>query len=1372
MELLTDEVPWPAGGSRVRRAGVSSFGISGTNVHVVLEEAPETVVPEAVSPGGVVPWVVSARSGAALRAQAERLREWAVAHPEAEPADVGRALVTGRAVFEHRAVVAGRDLAELVARLGEVAEGESVPVSGSGAVFVFPGQGSQWAGMAAELLDVSPVFAAAVDECAAVMDSLTDWSLVDVLRDGSDGLLERVDVVQPALFAVMVGLARWWESCGVRPSAVIGHSQGEIAAAHVAGLLSLEDAARVVVLRSRALRQVSGGGMLSVGVGVERAAELVEADGRLSLAAVNGPSSVVLSGDTEALAAVVERCEREGVRARMIPVDYASHSAHMDAVRDEVAELSASVRPLAGRIAMYSTVTGEVVADPERLAGSYWFDNLRGTVRLDTAVASAVADGHTLFLECSPHPGLVVPIADQLEDTPGGAVLETLRRGEGGPERLVTALSAAFVAGLPVDWATQLPAGPRADLPTYAFQRRRYWLDQGVRTGDPAGLGLASAGHPLLGAAVSSAHDGTVLFTGRLSTAAHPWLADHVVLGAAIVPGTLFVELAAWAGGEVGSPTVEELTLHTPLVLPDTDAEALWIQVVVGAPDPAGVRTVSVHSRPEHAPAEEPWTRHADGTLADGAPVDGTLVDAADPAWASWPPTGAEPLDVGDFYERLAAAGVDYGPAFRGLRQTWRHGDDLFAAVELPAEQEREAAGFAVHPALLDAGVQALRAGAGADEEVRVAFSWRGVRFSGAGPVGLRVRLSPAGEGAVSMRVADAAGRPVAVVESLSVRPVSAEQLRAAGGVHRDALFRLSWDACEAVEPRCDAPGRLALLGAADGLDGFDGLDAVLRYEDVAALAAAVAAGGPAPDVVVLAVTDPDQAVGRTVARVAAEVAAWAAAPGLAESRLLLVTRQAVRAAAEDRVPDPARAAGWGAACALQAAHPDRILLVDLDDDPASAAALPVLASSGEPRLALRGGRPFAPSLVKAPVAQPATEGPQLARGGTVLIGGADAPLAAVLAGHLVAAHGVRRLVLLPSDNTGTGTGTDAVRRLAGRLAEAGAEAEVVTWASGDREGLSAALKDATAEHSGALLLALSPASGLLGVPEQPEAAAAAAFAEALAAARHAEGLPAAVLAWGPVALGGHDAEPPAGLLELTEAEAVALFDEALCMAGGPGLVLARPDRAALRTRPEAVPGPLRHLLRGLAARRQAGAAGAAETAGGEALQRRLAALSGEERERELITLVRTLAAAVLGHQGEDQVGPERAFKEVGFDSLMAVDLRNRLIRATGVHLRSTLVFDYPNPVSLARHVVTRLAEDASEATPVLADLDRLHEALPAVLAEAGARDRVAERLRELLALCADTGADADGGAEGADADDLRSATDDELFSLVDQGFE
>ncbi|MFE7491945.1 SDR family NAD(P)-dependent oxidoreductase, partial [Kitasatospora sp. NPDC057541] len=524
VELLAEGRPWPEL-DRPRRAAVSSFGISGTNAHVILEQAPAAEAPAgpaAEAPAGVagvVPWVLSARTEGALRDQADRLGQWLTARPDAGLADAAWSLAAGRATLERRAVVWGRDGAEIAAGLRAVTDGtastapNALPgdaggpgAAATGPVFVFPGQGSQWAGMAVELLDASPVFAAAVEECAGVMDPLTDWSLLEVLRDGSGALLDRVDVVQPVLFAVMVGLARWWESCGVRPAAVIGHSQGEIAAAHVAGLLSLEDAIRVVVRRAQALRRVSGtgGGMLSVGVSADSAAELLADDERLSLAAVNGPSSVVLSGAVEALAAVAERCEREDVRARWIPVDYASHSAHMDALHDDLRALQADLAPLPGRVPMYSTLTGEAVDSPDRLAGSYWFDNLRGTVRLDKAVRTALGEGHTVFLECSPHPGLVVPLEDLIAAAAApGTVLHTLRRGAGGPEQLVTALAAAFGRGVPVDWAGLLHRRGvrRVDLPTYAFQGRRYWLDPDGGTALPgrAKRSAAPSGDPVDG---------------------------------------------------------------------------------------------------------------------------------------------------------------------------------------------------------------------------------------------------------------------------------------------------------------------------------------------------------------------------------------------------------------------------------------------------------------------------------------------------------------------------------------------------------------------------------------------------------------------------------------------------------------------------------------------------------------------------------------------------------------------------------------------------------------------------------------------------------------------------------------------------------
>ncbi|MFE2729386.1 KR domain-containing protein, partial [Kitasatospora sp. NPDC059327] len=1067
-----------------------------------------------------------------------------------------------------------------------------------------------------------------------------------------------------------------------------------------------------------------------------------------------------------------------------------------------------------------------------------------------------------------------------------------LRRGEGGPERLLTALSAAFVQGLPVDWPALLPetgAGRPLDLPTYAFQHRRYWLDQGVRTGDPVGLGLTSVGHPLLGAAVTSAHDGSVLFTGRLSAGTHTWLADHVVLGAVILPGTVFAELVGWAGGEAGTPTIGELTLHTPLVLPATDAVRL--QVVVGAPDAAGAREVSVHSRPETADADEPWTRHATGSLTPDAPDTGT--GEIDPEWATWPPVGAVPLEVDGFYERLVASGVDYGPAFRGMRAAWRRGDELFADVALDAGHERAAARFAVHPALLDAAIQTLRVDAGAvdAEDVRVAFAWQGVRFSaGAGPTGLRVRIAPAGEDAVSLRVADSAGRTLAVVDALTVRPVSAEQLRAAGGVHRDSLFRTRWSPFEPPAPGsghfsgsgfvsvpgsepATGAGRVVLLGGRAPVGpAFSG-----RYASAEVLGAAVGAGEPVPDLAVLHAADadptpsapdpsaPDAASSdaassdlskvdptgadllrrtvRVTAEVLAQVAAWVEEPRLASARLVVVTRRSVAVDGDDHAPDPTGAAVWGAVRAFQHELPDRVVLVDadLDEDGVSAALLQALASAGEPCLALRAGQALVPTLVRVGPADRSaagTSGLRSAAHGTVVVTGADGALAGVVAGHLVAAHGVRRLVLLP----GGGRDAGALGKLAGRLTESGAEVEVAAWTPGDRDGLRELLDAVTAEHplvgvlhaadaadavdpvalgaaaadadaaadragqgpverpeppaptsrellrhalelragtawalheftadrALAFFVTFSSAGDLPGFAGHAGTAAADAFVDALAAHRHTLGLPAVSLAWGPaVGRSGPDGGLPPGLKELSEPEVLALFDAALGLTA-PAPVLARIDRAALRANPDAARGPLRDLLREGAAR--AGVAEASDVQGAEALLRRLAALTEEERERELLALVRTQAASVLGHPGTDELGPERAFKEVGFDSLMAVELRNRLMRGTGVQLRSTLVFDYPNPLSLARHVLDRIAQASSAATPMLADLDRLHETLPTALAEGGARDRIAERLRALLALC--EAAD-DAGPDDEDSpDDLDSASDDELFSLVDQGFE
>ncbi|SED08866.1 type I polyketide synthase [Streptomyces melanosporofaciens] len=503
VELLTQARPWPETG-RVRRAGVSAFGASGTNAHAIIEQAPQeefsgtSAEGDAPVGGGAVPWVLSAKTESGLGAQAERLLARLAEDPELSPADVGLSLATTRALFDHRAVVVGGGVEDFRGGLTALTRGEPGGLVAQGVagpagkpVFVFPGQGSQWVGMAVELLDSSPVFAGRIAECEVALSGFVEWSLTGVLRGGGPGL-ERVDVVQPALWAVMVSLAEVWRSCGVVPAAVVGHSQGEIAAAVVAGGLSLDDGARVVALRSQAIaRGLAGhGGMMSVAQSADRVRERITAwDGRISVAAVNGPGSIVVSGDPEALRELQAECEAEDVRAKIIPVDYASHSAHVEELRDELLGLLAPIRPRTSDITFHSTVTGAPL-DTAGLDAGYWYTNLRETVELESAVRALSAAGFGTFLEMSPHPVLTMPLQATAEDA---VVVGSLRRDEGGPERFLASLGEAFVRGVAVDWAAVF-AGLGASvvqLPTYAFQRQRYWLEQ------PPAPAAATGGDPV-----------------------------------------------------------------------------------------------------------------------------------------------------------------------------------------------------------------------------------------------------------------------------------------------------------------------------------------------------------------------------------------------------------------------------------------------------------------------------------------------------------------------------------------------------------------------------------------------------------------------------------------------------------------------------------------------------------------------------------------------------------------------------------------------------------------------------------------------------------------------------------------------------------
>ncbi|WBB80352.1 SDR family NAD(P)-dependent oxidoreductase [Micromonospora sp. WMMD882] len=1327
VRLVTEAVPWPETG-RPRRAAVSSFGISGTNGHVIIEQAPEagpasavepaTAVGSAVAVGSAadavpgppvgaavavdapVPWLLSARDRGGLRDRAAALRELLTARPGLDLAATGRALATSRTAFARRAVSLATDRAGLVADLDALLADLPSPtlvhggdVHAGQVVFVFPGQGSQWVGMARRLLVESGVFAARMAECEVALSGLVDWSLIGLLRSGEG--LDRVDVVQPVLFSVMVSLAAVWGSWGVVPDAVVGHSQGEVAAAVVGGGLSLVDGVRVVVVRSRLVGGLGGGGaMASVGLSV---GDVVGRGwGGVSVAAVNGPVSTVVAGGVGVVEGLVGGLVGEGVRARVLPVDYASHSPQVEPLRDDLLAQLDGITPLASDVPFYSTVTGGRV-DTRTLDADYWYRNLRETVRLQDAVTATLTAGHRVFVEVSPHPVLTVAIEETARVAGHDALaVGTLRRDDGGLDRVRAAVAELWAAGVPVDWTPTYAHLPRrhVELPTYPFQRRRYWLeDSGPATGDLGAAGLTAAEHPLLGAVVTLADGDALLLTGRLSARTSPWLAEHDVLGDLLLPGTAFLELATHAADQVGCRRVEELTVQTPLALPVDGG--VDVQVSVGGPDASGRRPFGVYARPAGA-SDGPWTRHADGVLSPEA-------SPAPAARTAWPPPAADPVDLTGLYERFAAGGFAYGPAFRGLRAAWRVGDDVYAEATLPADRHAEAAGYGLHPALLDSAlhVTGLDEGGG-----RMPFAWTGVVRHAHGATTVRVRVSPAGENAVSVQAWDAAGQPVAAIDALLLRP-------AAPAARQDPLFRVDW-----------LPVRVAPAPGASAPD--------LVFEAVPA----GGAGGPA-------------AVREAVRHVAARLRDWLADDRSTDRRLVFRTRGA---APGGDVTDLAHAAVWGLVRSAQSEHPGRFALADADvaDLPLVAA---VLAATEEDQVAVRDGQAVVPRLARVtaggspdPVTGPAAglTGPD----GTVLITGGTGLIGSRVARHL-AAHGARHLLLTSRQ----GPAAPGAADLVADLAALGATGMVVACDVADREALRALLGTIPADRpltavvhaAGALddgvvtsltderfdtvlrpkvdaawhlheltagldlraFVLFSSAAGVFGGPGQGNYAAANAFLDALARRRRAAGLPGQSIAWTlwarPSAMTGHLGADEArriarsGMPALTDRQGLDLFDAATGV-DEPAPVAMLLDTAALRARPTTDPVP--RLLHGLvrpAARRAAVAPAptdAADTAGG-----RFAGLPPAERRRELRELVRAQAAEVLGHPSAGAVEPTRAFRDLGFDSLASVNLRNRLAAATGLRLPPTLVFDHPTPDALAALLDSQLG-GPPETTP------------------------------------------------------------------------
>ncbi|WP_431943516.1 type I polyketide synthase [Micromonospora marina] len=1397
VELVTRSRPWPAA-DRPRRAAVSSFGISGTNAHVVVElpadapagaEAADAPMPPPAAAAGerpaglltadVVAWPVSARSTSALAAQASRLARHLRAHPGLAPAAVGWSLAATRSAFDRRAAVLGATPGELLAGLDALAAGTpagnvvtgTVANHGAGPVFVFPG--ATPAGAVAALVGRCPVFDETLAECR---QALAPWVDVDpaALLTGADAAwADRPELARPVRFAVGVALAAVWRHAGVTPAAVVGTGDGEVVAAYVAGLLSLPDAARTVAMRARA----AAGGL-----------------------------------------------DRDGLRAAL-----------------------AGLAPQPGTARLASTVTGDW-ADAAGLGADHWTDpatlgadaatpgadpavpggGAGGPERLDAALRAAVAAGHLTFVEVSPEPALAAGIAAALDAAgTSGHVLDTLGGSADAVTRLLTALATAHALGLPVEHRRLLPESEPVDLPTYAFDRHRYWLERtGAHRSVLPAVGLDVVDHPLLSAVADLPGDEGLLFTGRVTLTTHPWLADHAVLGTVLLPGTAVVELASWTGRQAGAATVAELNLEAPLAIPTEGG--IDLRVRVGPPDETGHRPVAIHTRRDDdtaADGSRPWQRHASGQLADTADPD--------PAPAAvWPPADAEPIALDGLYARLAAQGYHYGPTFRALRAAWRSGPDILAEVALDADASTDTTAFSVHPALMDAALHAIGASATADDPAGdpaggasgteggpgirpgLPFTWSGVTIRPTRARELRIRLRATDAGSVALTVTDTGATPVASVDGLVLRPISGEQLSAARRSASRSLHRLDWLA--PTTGRADTASRLVVLGA-----DWPGTD---RHPDLSTLVADVRAGAAAPDAVVVtcagaAADEPHPAAQahRVAHRMLALAQQWFAEEALTAARLVVVTRGAVRVDPDERIADVPAATAWGLLRSAQSENPDRIVLLDVDDDAPAAALLPAALATGEPQLAVRAGQLRVPRLTRLGPPPADASGPDLAAAGTVLVTGATGLLGRLVARRLVTRHDVRHLLLVSR----SGADAPGVAALVDELAGLGATARVVACDVTDRDALALLVDQLPADlpltgvvHAAGVLddgvlpaltperfdtvlrpkvdaawhlheltekldlaafVLFSSAAGLFGGPGQANHAAANCFLDALAQHRRDRGLPALSLAWGPWVNDTGDGQTGhvdearmnrGGFVPLGAEEGMDLFSEALRFAE-PVVVPVNLDLALIgRHGPAAVPPVLRSLVRPVAT----GAARAAERNPAEALRETLAATAEADRDQVLSDLVRTHAAAVLGYASIRSIDAERGFVELGFDSLTAVEFRNRLNAATGLRLPSTLIYDRPTTAALVEYLRgALLAERSTSALTVLGELNKLEHAMRAVSTGDTDRAAVGVRLRELLSLWTYTESGADSAAE--EGTSLESASAEEIFSLLDEEF-
>ncbi|PCC69161.1 myxalamid-type polyketide synthase MxaE and MxaD [Nannocystis exedens] len=1323
MTVPTEPTAWPDEG-RPRIAGVSAFGLSGINAHVVLAEPPAAPVAPANDPRAQL-LVVSARNPQALQAQARAFATLLQADGAPPLAAVAAAAARRRDHHEHRLAVVGASHHELAARLRSFADGDAHADchvararvrARSRIVFVFPGQGSQWPGMGRQLLAKEPAFRAALAEVDVAVRRFTGWSPSQVLAgDPAAPALTSIDVVQPTLFAVSVALAALWRAWGVEPDVVVGHSMGEVAAACVAGALSLDDAAQVICERSRLMRRLGGQGAMAA---VELAAAdvalaLARHGGRVTVAALNGPRSTVIAGDPAAIDARLAEWQAREVFCRRVKVDVASHSPMVDPLRDDLLRALAGIRPRAGTVPLHSTVTGERIHGAE-LDPAYWWKNLRDPVRFAPVIERLLGDGHDVLLEVSPHP-VVLPFLSAMaaeaharEPGDGPALaLASLRRDQDERAALLAGLAAMHVHGHPVAWARLWPGkAPHVALPRYPWQRQRHWLPSARKR---PRAGEARREHPLLGSRfAASLATPTQFWQTDLAADDPPWLADHKVQGATVLPGAATLEMAL-AAAEMSLGTgpcrLADVAFSTALVLAEHPR-----QVQLAVTTEADSATIQLASRTGDAP----WTIHATAraTRCDGAPP--ITRDLAEIRARC-----RESLTGDAFYKMLARQGLDYGPAFRGVQSLVHGPGEALAELRLSPALAATAERHRIHPALLDAGLHTilaalpdgLRAGGPA---LPIAVERVRLHARPGAALTSHVRLRDgAGEFATAdIELLTAGGEVIAEIVGLRVQRLEAKA--------QPAAFAVAWEPTAPSDARASAaphglaqaaPDRWLVVADPDDLAPLTAALARRRQRVTAVALDRLAADlGPA-------LAEPARGVVCLFPRHASDLGerGWLGALDTikalvgrdAPPRLWLVTRQAQDVGGESLPLDVPAAMAWGLGRTVAYEHPElRCTRVDVPVDGLDDLASELLADRDDDEVALRPDGRRVARIVPRPLPPPL--GITARPDATYLLTGGLGGLGLEAARWLVQS-GARHLVLVGR----SGVGSDVQVAAIAALAEAGAQVVVeradvadpaelarvlasmqlhlpplagVIHAAGvlhdglvvdqDRERLRSVfgpkvrgawnLHQATRDLPLDFFVLYSSASSLFGSPGQANYAAANAFVDALAVHRRASGLPALAIHWGAfaeVGLAAARADRGArlaerGMASLDPSTSGPLLGRLLA-AGELQLGVAAFDPARwLEYHPQIVTSGLFARLREQIA----------ETEPNPDLQAALAAAAPPERARLCEQFLRDQVAQVL-RLSPTQIDHDAPLKHHGVDSLMAIELKNRVHARLGVRL-------------------------------------------------------------------------------------------------------